>query len=374
MEHETSTVPPLTQSTSLYATFSTLLDLEYWSWIWWLFKPVLITFLLPGMIYLLLYISIIILYFYQFRHKIRQDVQQDLWHGARTLLALLWWGHARIYHGYEISGLENIPPAGPALLIYYHGAIPIDYYYLLSGIYLYKQRLLWGVGDRFLQKLPGFHILMEVFKITPGSIPSCVETLNNGNLLGISPGGVFEALFGTHKYQLLWRKRIGFAKVALEAKVPIIPVFTQNLREAFRTFPYPMSFFLKVYELTKLPLVPLYGGFPVKLRTIIGKPIFFDPTLTAEKLAEKTKVSIEDLIMQHQRIPGSILTGIIDRFDWVPSLLAQRAKRKTPDGDNAETNVNRGHGVRTNSYEVSIELIGDSLWSLQLPSFVKIKY
>lgn len=65
------------------------------------------------------------------------------------------------FTGYEICGMENIP-SGPALLIYYHGAIPIDYYYLLSGIYLYKQRLLWGVGDRFLQKLPGFPILMEV--------------------------------------------------------------------------------------------------------------------------------------------------------------------------------------------------------------------
>ena len=29
--------------------------------------------------------------------------------------------------------------------------------------------------------------------------------------------------------------RVGFAKIAIEAKVPIIPVFTQNVREAFRT-------------------------------------------------------------------------------------------------------------------------------------------
>ncbi|XP_022658624.1 transmembrane protein 68-like isoform X2 [Varroa jacobsoni] len=344
MEDETSTM--LSYSASLYANLSTLLDVEYWSWIWWLFKPVLITFILPGMIYILLYISIIILYFYRFRHKIRQDVQQDIWHGARTFLALLWWGHARIYHGYEMLGLENIPSTGPALLIYYHGAIPIDYYYLLSGVYLYKQRLIWGIGDRFLQKLPGFHILMEVMKITPGSIPSCVESLNNGNLLAISPGGVFEALFGTHKYQLLWRKRVGFAKVALEAKVPIIPIFTQNLREAFRSFPYPMAFFLKVYELTKLPLVPLYGGFPVKLRTIVGKPIAYDSNLTPEKLAEKTKLSIEDLIMQHQRIPGSILKGIIDRFDWLPTLLGQKTKRRISDGNNEEIRKLQLHFVR----------------------------
>ena len=29
--------------------------------------------------------------------------------------------------------------------------------------------------------------------------------------------------------------RVGFAKIAIEAKVPIIPVFTKNVREAFRT-------------------------------------------------------------------------------------------------------------------------------------------
>ena len=32
---------------------------------------------------------------------------------------------------------------------------------------------------------------------------------------------------------------MGFAKIAIEAQVPIIPVFTQNVREAFRT----VSFF-----------------------------------------------------------------------------------------------------------------------------------
>jgi len=31
-------------------------------------------------------------------------------------------------------------------------------------------------------------------------------------------GGVREALFGDHNYELIWKQRIGFAKVALEAK------------------------------------------------------------------------------------------------------------------------------------------------------------
>lgn len=38
-------------------------------------------------------------------------------------------------------------------------------------------------------------------------------------MLAISPGGVYEAQFGDSYYQLMWKKRVGFAKVALDAKV-----------------------------------------------------------------------------------------------------------------------------------------------------------
>lgn len=39
-----------------------------------------------------------------------------------------------------------------------------------------------------------------------------------------------------------------------------------------------------------MPLVPLYGNFPVKLRTYIGDPIPYEPNITAEQLAEKVTV------------------------------------------------------------------------------------
>lgn len=57
--------------------------------------------------------------------------------------------------GYEVSGMENIPDDTPALIVYYHGAMPIDIYYLIAKTILYKDRLIHTVGDRFLFKLPG---------------------------------------------------------------------------------------------------------------------------------------------------------------------------------------------------------------------------
>lgn len=64
-----------------------------------------------------------------------------------------------------MNGLENVPMDSPALLVYYHGAIPIDVYYLISRIYLIKAKLVHTVADHFLFKLPGkFYGLLQLVK------------------------------------------------------------------------------------------------------------------------------------------------------------------------------------------------------------------
>ena len=65
----------------------------------------------------------------------------------------------------------------------------------------------------------GWRLMMEVFCVSPGTVQSCVDVIRDGHILGISPGGVREALFGDEYYQLMWGQRSGFAKVALQTKV-----------------------------------------------------------------------------------------------------------------------------------------------------------
>lgn len=57
--------------------------------------------------------------------------------------------------GYEVTGIEHLPDDSAALIIYYHGAIPIDLYYCLAKVFLAKNRLVHTVADRFLFKIPG---------------------------------------------------------------------------------------------------------------------------------------------------------------------------------------------------------------------------
>lgn len=66
--------------------------------------------------------------------------------------------------GHSIVGLERLPDTGPAMIIYYHGALPIDFYYLMSRCILEKQRNLHAVGDNFLFKIPGFYLSSKLFE------------------------------------------------------------------------------------------------------------------------------------------------------------------------------------------------------------------
>ena len=50
------------------------------------------------------------------------------------------------------------------------------------------------------------------------------------------------------------------------------------------------------------------------MTTFIGDPIFCNPTDTPEELRDRVKKALEDLISQHQRIPGSICLALFERF------------------------------------------------------------
>nr|XP_034987413.1 transmembrane protein 68-like isoform X1 [Zootoca vivipara] len=97
-------------------------------------------------------------------------------------------------------------------------------------------------------------------------------------------------------------------------EMPIIPMFTQNVREAFRNIGRT-RLTRWLYEKTRLLYLPIYGPFPVKMRTYIGEPIPYDPNITAAELAEKTKTAIENLRDKYQKRPGNILRALSERFD-----------------------------------------------------------
>ncbi|KAM6458347.1 DGAT1/2-independent enzyme synthesizing storage lipids-like [Liasis olivaceus] len=209
--------------------------------------------------------------------------------------------------------MEHLPE-GPGMIVYYHGAITVDYILFIASLYLKTGRLVRSVIHYGLYLVPGIKLNFDVVGCIKGKKAECVQMLKKGYLLGISPGGLREANFSDEYYNMVWSAGTGFAQVALETQVPIIPMFTQNLREAYRTVG-KTRLLRWLYEHFRLLVLPIYGGFPVKLRTYIGEPIPYDPNITAKELAEKTKIAIENLRDKCQKRPGNILRALLERFD-----------------------------------------------------------
>jgi len=219
-------------------------------------------------------------------------------------------GFGRAYNKYEVQGVENVPRDGGALLVMYHGLVPIDFWYL--GLTLFREigRQPCALVDRWLFKTPGLRQLAEAVGSVIGEREIALKLLrDDGVLMGVSPGGVREAVAGPAKnYELVWGDRTGFAQLALDANVPIIPGFTENIEQAYISPGGDHPIFQMLYEMTRLPLVPIIGmgalPFPVKLTTWLGEPIYpedlAEEDRTAEGLALAAKSAIEALIKKHQ--------------------------------------------------------------------------
>ncbi|XP_033011117.1 transmembrane protein 68-like [Lacerta agilis] len=279
---------------------------------WWLLKLLILLYLPLIGLALFLWAFSFLLHIYKIMNKQQESDVIKFWEKLRKIIAQGCDIFGTICYDYEVIGMEHLPK-GPGVIIYYHAVTSTDYALLVAKILKEQQRQCFSVIDRIIYRIPGLKTLLDVIGLKDFSKDECVEILKKGHLLGLAPGGGREANF-SNDYNIMWGKRTGFARIALEAKVPIIPIFTQNCCEIFRNIG-KTRLTRWLYEKTRLVYLPIYGGFPVKLRTYIGEPIPYDPNITATELAEKTKTAIENLRDKYQKRPGSILRALSERFD-----------------------------------------------------------
>ena len=77
----------------------------------------------------------------------------------------------------------------------------------------------------------------------------------------------------------------------------------------------------------------------MKLRTIIGTPIPYDKEDTPFTLKEKCKEAIENLIKEHQRVPGSILCALADRIPLRRTKVKSKIKEENVNVNNRKSSV-----------------------------------
>lgn len=149
--------------------------------------------------------------------------------GGALLRAIGGYFHA------TLEGHEHIPRQGPALIVSNHALFALDSAVLGALLVQHIQRFPRFLADRALWKIPGLRNVIRAIGGLPGNPKSAEVLLRNGELVVVYPGGVDDSL--KHNWQhhrLMWKRRAGFARVAMAARAPIIPIVGLGIDDMYR--------------------------------------------------------------------------------------------------------------------------------------------
>ncbi|WP_378732120.1 lysophospholipid acyltransferase family protein [Nocardia brasiliensis] len=145
------------------------------------------------------------------------------------LAPLRAWTSPRFY------GLENIPADGPVLLVGNHNLMGgIDAPLLLPEVLRRRGRLIRGLAENVLIAVPGLRHFLHRYGAVRGTRGNCLALLKRGDAVIVFPGGGREAVRRKNeKYVLKWEGRTGFARMAIEAGAPIVPIAMIGVDDAY---------------------------------------------------------------------------------------------------------------------------------------------
>jgi 1-acyl-sn-glycerol-3-phosphate acyltransferase len=129
---------------------------------------------------------------------------------------------------------DRIPATSGALIVSNHTLLGLDALPLTALIALWTKRTPRFLGERNLWRFPGAGRILEAVGAIPGTREGALELLRAGELVCVYPGGVDDSFkLSSEAYQLKWGNRLGFATVAYEAGVPIVPIAATGIDEFY---------------------------------------------------------------------------------------------------------------------------------------------
>src|SRR4051812_43159161 len=200
-----------------------------------------------------------------------------------------------LYHRAEVRGLDNIPEEGPVLLVGNHsgGTLIVDTFVFAAAFYdrFGPNREFHQLAHDLVFKVPGARAMVAPWGTVPASPENMARALEKDAALLVYPGGDWETYrpsWESAKIDLAGRK--GFARLALEHNVPIVPVvaiggqetalFLGQGRRLAKTLRLNKTLRLKVlppvigppFGVTILDM-PIRVPLPSKITVTVGKPI-----------------------------------------------------------------------------------------------------
>jgi hypothetical protein len=132
-------------------------------------------------------------------------------------------------------GLEHVPREGAVLLAGNHTLyglidIPMLGIEILNG----TGRLVRGLGDHNHFAVPIWRDVLRRLGAVRGTRENCAELFEKGEAVLVFPGGGREVMKRKgERYKLVWKERVGFAKLAIQYGVPIVPFASVGVDDMF---------------------------------------------------------------------------------------------------------------------------------------------
>lgn len=134
-----------------------------------------------------------------------------------------------------LHGAEHLPRSSGALLVGNHAYLGVDSWVLSATLISQCNVVPRFLADRNLFRIPVIRQFLSTFGSIPGKPDEAIALLEAGEIVAVYPGGVDDSFkLSSQAYTLQWQKRAGFARVAMKAKVPIIPVAATGVDELYQ--------------------------------------------------------------------------------------------------------------------------------------------
>jgi 1-acyl-sn-glycerol-3-phosphate acyltransferase len=200
---------------------------------------------------------------------------------ARYVLASMAFLY-RYYFRVQTSGLENLP-RGRALFIANHsGQVPLDGAMLGTALMLDAEppRFARSMVERWSAELPFVSVIFPRLGQVIGTPENARRLLENEEVIVVFPEG-YRGISKTfdQRYQLV-DFGLGFMRLALETRTPIVPVSIVGAEEQYPSIANvrPLA---KLLRMPAFPIIPqafvgMMLPLPVRYRLAFGEPLYFE--------------------------------------------------------------------------------------------------
>jgi len=122
-------------------------------------------------------------------------------------------------------GVDRVPRDRPCLFVGNHTLMGVlDVPLMLLGLYARTGIVVRPLGDHVHFRVPLWRDLLGRFGTVDGTRDNCEALMRAGESILVFPGGAREVFKHKHeRYRLIWKNRLGFARLAIAHGYPIVP-------------------------------------------------------------------------------------------------------------------------------------------------------